>query len=259
MMKRKGYEILTVKGWDYPALIETYEKASKIAREDHTPVLLHVQELTQPQGHSTSGSHERYKSEERLQWEREHDCNVKMREWMIEGNLATDEELQEIEKDIKKQVRDGKKAAWEAHVSPVKNSKKEMLEVLDKAASGSTNKTFILQLKKEIAENKEPLKKDLLATARKALRYLIGDNSEGRTALINWINKYAEEIQPQYSSHLYSDSQYNALNIEAVEPHMTPIPKKLTAGWFCVITSTRSSESILKPSFLVRIPARLVM
>ncbi len=216
--EKEGFEILTVNGWDYPALIETYEKASQVARENHTPVLIHVQQLTQPQGHSTSGSHERYKSEERLQWEREHDCNVKMREWMIEGNLATDEELQEIEKDIKKQVRDGKKAAWEAHVSPVKNSKKEALEALDKAATGSANKTFILQLKKEITENKEPLKKDLLATARKALRYLIGEESEGRTALINWINKYSEEIQPQYSSHLYSNSKYNALNIESVEP-----------------------------------------
>ncbi|MGB7785629.1 MAG: thiamine pyrophosphate-dependent enzyme [Salinimicrobium sp.] len=216
--EKPGFEILTVKGWDYPALIETYEKASKIARENHTPVLIHVQQLTQPQGHSTSGSHERYKSEERLQWERQHDCNVKMREWMIDGNLATDEELQEIEKDIKKQVRDGKKAAWEAHISPAKNSKKEALEVLEKAAAGSANKTFILQLKKELAENKEPLKKDLLATARKALRYLIGEDSEGRTALINWINKYVEEIQPQYSSHLYSDSQYNALKVEAVEP-----------------------------------------
>ncbi|NJW55511.1 thiamine pyrophosphate-dependent enzyme, partial [Salinimicrobium oceani] len=110
----------TVNGWDYPALIETYEQASKLAREEHIPVLIHVQQLTQPQGHSTSGSHERYKSEERLQWEREYDCNVKMREWMIETNIATDEELQEIEKEIKKLVRDGKKAAWEAHGEPVK-------------------------------------------------------------------------------------------------------------------------------------------
>ena len=224
---KKGFEILTVKGWDYPTLIETYEKAAHIARKDHTPILIHVQELTQPQGHSTSGSHERYKSKERLQWEKEHDCNVKMRQWMIEGNLATDEELQEIEKDIKKQVRDGKKAAWEAHVSPVKNSKKEILEVFDKAAAESANKTFILQLKKEITENKEPLKKELLATARKALRYLIGEDSGGRTALINWINKYAEEIQPQYSSHLYSDSKFNALNIEAVEPEYNADAKEV--------------------------------
>ena len=216
--KNNGYEIFTVNGWDYPTLIETYEKASKIARETHTPVLIHVKELTQPQGHSTSGSHERYKSEERLQWEREHDCNVKMREWMISGNIATEEELQEIEKDIKKQVRDGKKAAWEAHVSPVKQRHQEVLPLLEKAAASSSNKTFILQLKKELAENKEPLKKDLLSTARRALRYLIGEESDAKTALINWIDSYTEAVQPEYSSHLYSNSKYNALNIEGVEP-----------------------------------------
>ena len=215
--KKNGYEILTVKGWDYPALIETYEKASEIARRDHTPVLIHVQQLTQPQGHSTSGSHERYKSEERLQWEREHDCNVKMREWMISSNLATDEELQEIEKDIKKQVRDGKKAAWEAHISPLKKEIQDLLPLLDKVASSSANKNFIVQLKKELAENKEPLKKDILVTARKALRYLIGEQSQAKTELISWIDTYIKETQPQYSSHLYSDSAFNALNIEGKE------------------------------------------
>ena len=216
--KNNGYEIFTVNGWDYPALIETYEKASKIAREDHTPVLIHVQQLTQPQGHSTSGSHERYKSEERLQWEREHDCNVKMREWMISGNIATEEELQAIEKDIKKQVRDGKKAAWEAHVSPVKQKHQELLPVLEKVAASSANKTFILQLKKELLENKEPLKKDLLVAARKSLRYLIGEESDAKQQLINWIETFTKDTQPQYSSHLYSDSKFNALNIEPVAP-----------------------------------------
>ena len=216
--KNNGYEIFTVNGWDYPALIETYDKASKIARKDHTPVLIHVQQLTQPQGHSTSGSHERYKSEERLQWEREHDCNVKMREWMISGNIATEEELQAIEKDIKKQVRDGKKAAWEAHVSPVKQKHQELLPVLDKVAASSANKTFILQLKKELSENKEPLKKDLLVAARKSLRYLIGEESDEKQHLINWIETFTKDTQPQYSSHLYSGSKFNALKIEPVAP-----------------------------------------
>ncbi|SDL09911.1 Pyruvate/2-oxoglutarate/acetoin dehydrogenase complex, dehydrogenase (E1) component [Salinimicrobium catena] len=216
--KNNGYEIFTVNGWDYPALIETYEKASRIARENHTPVLIHVKELTQPQGHSTSGSHERYKSEERLQWEREHDCNVKMREWMISGNIATEEELQALEKEVKKEVRDGKKAAWEAHVSPVKHRHQEVLPLLDKAAASSSNKTFILQLKKELSENKEPLKKDLLVAARKTLRYMIGEESDAKQELINWIESFTKDTQPQYSSHLYSDSQYNALNIDAVAP-----------------------------------------
>ncbi|MDX1760592.1 MAG: thiamine pyrophosphate-dependent enzyme, partial [Christiangramia sp.] len=216
--ENNGYEIFTVNGWDYPALIETYEQASKLAREEHIPVLIHVQQLTQPQGHSTSGSHERYKSEERLQWEREYDCNVKMREWMIETNIATDEELQEIEKEIKKLVRDGKKAAWEAHGKPVKQEAQNLLPLLDKVAAASSKKDFILQLKKEVAENREPLKRDLLATARKALRYLIGEDSAAKNELISWIESYRKAIQPQYSSHLYSGSEFNALNIDPVAP-----------------------------------------
>ena len=101
-----GYEILNVKGWDYPALMETYEKAAKIARTEHVPVLIHVNELTQPQGHSTSGSHERYKNEDRLAWERKFDCNVKFREFVLANNFATEDELDTIDKDIKKQVRE---------------------------------------------------------------------------------------------------------------------------------------------------------
>lgn len=216
--KNNGYEILKVNGWDYPALIETYEKASKVARENHTPVLIHVKELTQPQGHSTSGSHERYKSKERLEWEREHDCNVKMREWMINGNIATEEELQDIEKAIKKEVREGKKAAWEAHVSPVKNRKQELLPLLEKVAGSSANKTFILQLKKELEENKEPLKKDLLVTARKTLRYLIGESSSEKTNLLSWMDSFSKETAKQYGSHLYSTSSEQAAHVDPVEP-----------------------------------------
>ncbi|MCY2686902.1 alpha-ketoacid dehydrogenase subunit alpha/beta [Salinimicrobium sp. TH3] len=216
--ENNGYEIFVVNGWDYPALIDTYEKANKIAREEHIPVLIHVQQLTQPQGHSTSGSHERYKSEERLQWEREHDCNKKMREWMIETNIATDEELQNIEKDIKKQVRDGKKAAWEAHTAPVKNKLKDVIPVLQRVAESSQNKNFILQLKNELQGNKEPLKRDILVASRKALRFLRGEESPARQELLNFIEKYTEEVRPQYSSHLYSSSEFNALNIEAIAP-----------------------------------------
>ena len=216
--ENNGYEIFVVNGWDYPALIETYEKANKIAREEHIPVLIHVQQLTQPQGHSTSGSHERYKSEERLQWEREHDCNVKMREWMIETNIATDEELQDIEKDIKKQVRDGKKAAWEAHTAPVKNKLQDVIPVLQRVAESSQNKNFILQLKNELQGNKEPLKRDILVASRKALRFLRGEESPARQELLNFIEKYTEEVRPQYSSHLYSSSEFNALKIEAIAP-----------------------------------------
>ena len=115
-----GYEIFTVNGWDYPILVATYEKAAAIARAEHVPVLIHVQQLTQPQGHSTSGSHERYKNEERLAWEKDFDCLSQMRKWIIDNNLALDEELETIDNETKKQVTDGKKAAWLAFVNPAK-------------------------------------------------------------------------------------------------------------------------------------------
>jgi len=214
----KGYEILRVNGWDYPALIETYQTASKIAREEHVPVLIHVNELTQPQGHSTSGSHERYKDADRLAWEAEYDCNVKLREWMIANGMATDDELKEIENSIKREVRDGKKAAWTAFVQPLKQEQQELLSILENVANSSDNKVFIAKLKNDLADINEPIRKDILSTARKILRYVVSETSSEKNQLVNWINSYIEKIQPKYSSHLYSQSPKSALNIQEVKP-----------------------------------------
>ncbi|HET8884846.1 MAG TPA: transketolase C-terminal domain-containing protein, partial [Salinimicrobium sp.] len=159
-----------------------------------------------------------YKNEERLQWERDYDCNVKFREWILENNFETEENLQEMEKSIKKQVLEAKKAAWTAYVNPTKNAQQELLQVLNKIADKSSNKTFILNLTKELSEIKDPLRKDLLVTARKVLRYILNDDSSLKNELRNWINTFIENVQPFYSSHLYSQSKYSALNIEAVEP-----------------------------------------
>ena len=216
--ENKGYEIIIVNGWDYVALVEAYEKASKIARKTHSPVLIHVRELTQPQGHSTSGSHERYKNEDRLKWEPEYDCNVKFREWVVENNFATSDELDELDQEIKKQVREGKRAAWDAYSNPMKAKQKELLPLLDKIAPEASDKERILAFKREIAAIKDPLKKDLLVAARKSLRYLIGTQSEAKTELINWIEEYTKTSQPDYSSNLYSISDNNALSIQGVEP-----------------------------------------
>lgn len=206
----KGYEIFRVNGWNYAELIDTYQRAAKIARKEHVPVMIHVQELTQPQGHSTSGSHERYKNEERLAWEAEYDCNAQMRQWMIANNIATDEELTNLEKDIKKEVRDGKKAAWSAFINPIKDEKQEVLSLLEKVANTSSNAVFITKLKNDLAAIEEPLRKDLLSSARKALRYVISEDSNEKLALQGWINSYIEKIQPKYSSHLYSESKHQA-------------------------------------------------
>ncbi|MGV3459586.1 MAG: alpha-ketoacid dehydrogenase subunit alpha/beta [Flavobacterium sp.] len=212
----KGYEIITVKGWDYPELIAAYEKASAIAREEHVPVLVHVYQLTQPQGHSTSGSHERYKNADRLAWEGEFDCILQMRNWMIENSIATAGELDEIDNQAKKDVLEGKKAAWTAFTAPMKQEQKELVAILNKVAAQSDNKVFIEKNANDVASVKEPIRKDLLVAARKSLR-MIGDNS-GRTELAAWITAYTEKIQPKFSSHLFSQSDKNVFAVKEVLP-----------------------------------------
>lgn len=211
-----GYEILRVKGWDYPALVETYQKASQIARKEHIPVLIHVNELTQPQGHSTSGSHERYKSTERLEWETEFDCLAQMKLWIIANNIATEEELTDINLTAKKAVLEGKKAAWTAFTSPIKAEQEELITLLKSIAETSTNKVFIEKHINDLAVLKEPIRKDVLTTARKALRLLI--NESGKTTLGNWITTYQEKTQPKFSSHLFSQSDKNIFSVKEVKP-----------------------------------------
>ncbi|MFN7676091.1 thiamine pyrophosphate-dependent enzyme [Flavobacterium sp.] len=208
--ENNGYEIITVKGWDYPALVETYEKASAIAREEHVPVLIHVLELTQPQGHSTSGSHERYKNEERLAWEREFDCLVQMRTWLLDNNLASAEELDTIDNNVKKEVLEAKKAAWTAFVSPMKEEQQELVSLLNSIATSSANKVFIEKQANDLAAIKEPIRKEILSTARKVLRLLVDES--GKNQLADWIVNYSNKIQPQFSSHLFSQSDKNVLN-----------------------------------------------
>ncbi|MDU8886842.1 thiamine pyrophosphate-dependent enzyme [Yeosuana sp. MJ-SS3] len=214
----KGYEIFTVNGWDYPALIDTYLRASQIARVEHVPVLIHVKELTQPQGHSTSGSHERYKPVERLNWESEHDCNIKMREWIIANNIATNEELSALENTIKKEVRDGKKASWELFLKPIKKEQKKVVSILNELSQKSSNGAFIKKIQDQLTAIHEPIVKDVLSAARKVLRYVINDDCVEKEQLVNWINSYSKEMQPKFSSHLYSESESSAINISEVKP-----------------------------------------
>ncbi len=213
---KNGYEILRVKGWDYPALVETYQKASKIAREEHVPVLIHVNELTQPQGHSTSGSHERYKSKERLAWETEFDCIAQMRQWMLTSNIASEEELSEMETTAKKDVLEGKKAAWTAFTAPIKAEQQELVALLNTIAASSANKVFIEKYANDLAAIKEPIRKDIIATARKILRMIIGEN--GQSQLATWITNYTNKIQPKFSSHLFSQSDKNVFSVQEVKP-----------------------------------------
>jgi len=209
----KGYEIFKTKGWDYAHLCETYEKAAKVCREEHVPVLVHVEEVTQPQGHSTSGSHERYKSKERLQWENDFDCIKKMREWILKNALSDEATLDKIEEDAKNAVRDSKTAAWTAYLQPIKNEVAEVCALFDEIASESGKDAFIHPIKNELVSIKEPIRKDIQVAVKKVLRLVKNDDVAGRQKLISWLSLSKIENHDRYSSYLHSQSPKNALNI----------------------------------------------
>lgn len=212
----KGFEIIRVKGWDYAELVSTYERASQMARDEHVPVLIHVVELTQPQGHSTSGSHERYKDAARLEWEADFDCIKQMKSWMITYSIATEEEIDEIDAKAKKEVLEGKKAAWNAFAAPFKDEQQELVTLLETIALSSDNKVFIQKFSNDLAAIKEPIRKDILVTARKVLRMIVKENSRAELAL--WIKNYTEKIQPKFSSNLFSQSDKNVFSVKEVRP-----------------------------------------
>ena len=223
-----GFEILKVIGWDYPSLIETYEKASDLAREHHVPVLIHVTQLTQPQGHSSSGSHERYKDANRLQWERDFDCIRQMKLWMIAINIASSEEIEEIDLLTKKEVFEAKKLAWNAFLNPIIEEQKSLIQLLEKIAPTSKNNDQILKLKTNLSNIKAPLKKEILSTARKALRLVINENSQPE--LSNWITKYFDLTQPKFSKNLFSESNLNVFSVKEVLPEYENNAKEDTDG-----------------------------
>ena len=216
--KLDGYEIIQVNGWDYPALIAAYNKAADLARTEHIPILIHVQELTQPQGHSTSGSHERYKGPDRLQWEREHDCNLKMRQWIIAQNFATDEELIDLETEIKKNVRAGKNKAWQAYLQPHIQERDTLLTLAAPLAVKSSNPQAFNKLISALKGNREPLRKDIMSASRQMQWLLKQYNSPEKTAFQKWHKHYVAQVAPLYGLHLYSEQSNKATNIEAIAP-----------------------------------------
>lgn len=216
-----GYEIFKTKGWDYAHLCETYEKAIAICREKHIPVLIHVEEVTQPQGHSTSGSHERYKSKERLQWEIDFDCIKKMREWMLESAISAPADLDKIEEEAKKSVREAKAAAWNAFLAPIKNELKEAIALLDELAAQSENSAFVSKVKTDLYSSIDPIRRDILGAVKKALRIVRSENIPARQKLIDWLSEANLANHDRYSSHLYSETSYSALNIKPVSPVFT--------------------------------------
>ena len=214
---KKGFEILRVNGWDYPSLINTYQKANDISRQNHIPVLVHVKELTQPIGHSTSGSHERYKSKKRLAWEKRNDCNLRMRDWILDNGIATEPELDLIESGSKVFVKKAKEEAWDSYSNPIKNSRLDIIPLLNDLKNDFNN--FGLDsIVEELERIKEPHNKDILSTGRKVLRLLAGQNSSKIEALKKWVVDFSFLNQSKYSSKLYNESFSKASNIKEIKP-----------------------------------------
>ncbi|MEZ0542580.1 alpha-ketoacid dehydrogenase subunit alpha/beta [Fibrella arboris] len=215
----QGFAIFTVKGWDYTALMDTYERAAHICRTEHVPVLVHVQELTQPQGHSSSGSHERYKSSDRLAWEREHDCNRQFRSWILANAIATEDELIELEKKALSTARDARNAAWKAYQSAMANEQSEALDLLQQVARNQPKSADIMAIRMELQKTVTPIYRDSVSAVRKALRLLRADQGPGKQALLRWLANTSEQHTDRFSSHLYSQSDESPLRVTPVPAH----------------------------------------
>lgn len=221
--EKQGCEIIQVKAWDYPALLDAYARAEQFARVESIPVVVHVVEVTQPQGHSTSGSHERYKSEERLKWEAEYDGLVQFRKWIenysekIDGKtltLATVEELDAIDAEAKKLVKEGQKKAWDSYQAPILNAKKEILSLVEALSSNTEVAEEIAKFKKLVTV----AKKEVFHLARRVLLITRGQHSAERQALQSKYDELYLIEKDNYSSHLYSQSQWKATNVEEIPP-----------------------------------------
>ncbi|MBI3739479.1 MAG: transketolase, partial [Chloroflexi bacterium] len=210
----RGYDLYQVRGWDYAALYETYQNAAEITRKYHIPQLVHVTDLTQPQGHSTSGSHERYKSPERLKFEEEFDCVKKMREWMIENRVASDPELAAVEKEDHEAVEGIRKAAWDAYLNPILEERAQVMDMLDEIAGSSSPASELSEIKERLAALPSPLRRDIHSAAHEALRVLHDEENPSKQILVQWKNDQDAINLERYGSHLYSGE---ALKVEEVK------------------------------------------
>ncbi len=215
---KPGVEILVARGWNYPELLKTYQKAVKIARKEHVPCLVHVTELTQPQGHSTSGSHERYKSKERLQWEAGHDCNLKMREWILEEGIADVEKLEEIEKEAKAEAKKSREHAWNSYISEIREDQNKAVDLIEQVAQKSDKSSKLEDLASQLKEIHNPIKADIMRAIRNSLWELNGEDSSEKDGLRDWYSEMKGIYDHQYSSLMYSHSPNAAIDIKGVAP-----------------------------------------
>lgn len=213
-----GYDIYTVRAWDYPALLEVYESAAKIARQYHIPALIHVTEMTQPQGHSTSGSHERYKSAERLAWEEEFDCLRKMRHWLLENEIADGDQLAQWEIEDRKFVETKRKESWEAYTTPLLRERQEVLVLLDDLERASPQAMEITKVRQKLADAMQPIRRDIYEAISASLVAARGQETPARRKIVQWKNAHDPIQADRFSSHLYSQSPDSALNLKEILP-----------------------------------------
>lgn len=222
-----GIKIFKAKGWDYPGLLMTYEKAVNYCRENHIPVLVHVDEITQPQGHSTSGSHERYKSKELLEWYNEYDCIAQLKKFIALDGAATEEELDNIREEAKKYVRSEQKRAWALFREDIDKDVNEAVEYLSSLAKASSHSDKIQAIASELKNTKEAIRKDIFTAIHKALRIERNENSVELNALKNWLARLKENCESRYDSTLYSNSQWAASNIEPIAAEYDNNPEQV--------------------------------
>ncbi|MGH1362648.1 MAG: alpha-ketoacid dehydrogenase subunit alpha/beta [Calditrichia bacterium] len=214
----RGYDIYVVKAWDYPALLETYAKATEVARRDHVPAIIHVVEVTQPQGHSTSGSHERYKSKERLDWEKEFDGLRKMREWMLDSDIIKEAELVALEKEDRLSVEKIRDESWEDLLRPIRAKIAEMSLILTPLLGKLSDADAVSSLMQKLQKKAIPARKDIMTTLHNILLETRDNTSDERTKLVEWKRNFDKETGDNYSSHLYCEGDASALNIPQVAP-----------------------------------------
>ena len=212
-----GFEIFAVKGWDYPALVDAYQRAADVCRAQHVPVLFHVTELTQPQGHSTSGSHERYKSKDRLHWEERHDCLLKMREWLLAEGHATAAELDALEKEAAATIKQARTAAWADFFDPIKAERDATVVLLDRLVKATGSEHTLAETINQLRINPAPIRADSVRTLRRALRQVRGlGRHPGRRAVQQYLEQLQAENADRYNSNLFSQSQEAVGNIDEV-------------------------------------------
>ncbi len=220
--RKGGIQIYTVKGWDYAGLVQTFQQGIAKIRESHIPAIFHVQEMTQPQGHSTSGSHERYKSKERLEWEKEWDCILKMREFIVNNEIANDEELNILEEQAKLEARDAKHRAWESFIEPIKQQIQQVTNLGNQVIfEGGPNAQQIALIVQELNAIKEPIRKDVMQVTTKILN-LCTEGSEAARAMRNYHERLKADNRSKFSSHLHSHSRQSALKVPEVQASFLP-------------------------------------